>query len=90
MERLKDYLNERKQFTTLNEMQSDPAAVPNGIPQGSVLGLALFTLFTNNLPSSIVSGSLYMYTDNTMIYCIGETVDVAVTHLNKALNEVYK
>lgn len=71
-------------------MQSDPAAVPNGIPQGSVLGLALFTLFTNNLPSSIVSGSLYMYTDNTMIYCIGETVDVAVTHLNKALNEVYK
>ena len=31
-----------------------------------------------------------MYTDNTMIYCIGETVDVAVTHLNKALNEVYK
>lgn len=72
-------------------MQSDPAAVPNGIPQGSVLGLTLFTLFTNNLPSSIVFlGSLYMYTDNTMIYCIGETADVAVTHLNKALNEVYK
>lgn len=75
MEWLKDYLNERKQFTTLNEMQPDPAAVPNGIPQGSVLGLTLFTLFTNNLPSSVVSGSLYMYTDNTMIYCIGADDD---------------
>ena len=31
-----------------------------------------------------------MYADDMMIYCIGETADVAVTHLNKALDEVYK
>ena len=69
---LKDYLNDRHQFTTLNGTHSDLASVSTGIPQGSVLGPTLFTLFTNDLPSSIVSGSLYMYADDTTIYCIGE------------------
>ena len=83
-------LNERQQFTILNGKQSDLAAVPTGVPQGSVLGPTLFTLFSNNLPSSIISGSIYMYADDTTIYCIGETADMAVAQLNKALDEIYK
>ena len=57
---LKSYLTGRKQFTVLNGVKSDLLSVSMGIPQGSVLGPTLFTLFTNDLPLSVRSGSLYM------------------------------
>ena len=53
-----------------------------------VLGPTLFTLYTKYLPSTVTSGSLFMYTDNTTVYCIGDTVDNTVTSLNKALSEL--
>ena len=59
------------------------------IPQGSVLGPTLFVLFTNDLPSSVPTGSVYMYADDTTILCIGETADLAIAKLNKALREFY-
>ena len=54
-----------------------------------VLGPTLFILFTNDLPSSVPSGSVYMYADDTTIYCVGETADLAIDQLNKALQEFY-
>ena len=89
LEWLRDYLNGRQQFTVLNGTKSDLATVSTGIPQGSVLGPSLVTLFTNDLPSSVVSDLLYMYADDTTIFCIGETADTAITQLNKVLDEIH-
>ena len=33
-------------------------------------------------------GSVFMYADDTTVYCIGDTVDCAVVSLNKALSEL--
>ena len=60
-----------------------------GIPQGSVLGPTLFTLFTNDLSPFVRSGSLYMFADDTTAFCIGDTADEAIVKLNRALQEVY-
>ena len=47
------YLNRRKQYTVVNGNNSDTTPVSVGIPQGSALGLTLFSLFTNDLPSCV-------------------------------------
>ena len=73
----------------LNGVKSDLLPVSMGIPQGSVLGPTLFTLFTNDLSPSVQSGSLYMFADDTTVFCIGDTADEAIVKLNKALQEVY-
>ena len=56
----------------------------DGIPQGLILGPTLFVFFTYDLPPSMPSGIVYMYADDTTIYCVGETADLAIDQLNKA------
>ena len=60
-----------------------------GIPQGSVLGPTFFDIFTNDLPSMVQSGWLYMFADDTTVFCIEDSADLAIAQLNKALHEVY-
>ena len=64
---LKQYLRGRKQSVTINGVQSDPQPITHGIPQGSVLGPLLFTIFINDLPQSIVQSVVDIYADDTTI-----------------------
>ena len=77
------YLNGRMQYTAANGYNSDTTPVSVGIPQGSVLRPTLFSLFVNDLPSSVKSGSVYLFADDVTIYCIKKTADEAVAQLAK-------
>ena len=78
------------QFSVLNGVKSEPLPVTVGIAQGSVLGPTLFTLFTNALPSTVSSRSLFICADDTTIFCTGQSADLAIVLMNKALQEVYR
>ena len=74
----------------LKGVTSDLLPVTAGMPQGSVLGPTLFTLFTNDLPAAVPSGSVFMCADDACIFCIGQSTDLVIALLNNALYEVYR
>ena len=44
---------------------------------------------SNDLLSSVKSGSVYMYADDTTVFSIGADTDSAISQLNEALKELY-
>ena len=66
---LKNHLTERRQFVRINGCDSDTHIITHGVPQGTVLGPTLFSLFTNDLPKSLRSAETYlMQTTNNILY----------------------
>lgn len=82
------YLEDRKQFAEVNGCCSQTKPVTCGVPQGSLLGPRLFTYYINDLSDSVTEGNLELYADDTTLYFIGNTVDVVVDGLNRALSEI--
>lgn len=46
---IKSYLENRKQYVTLNSCSSDQDIITTGVPQGSILGPFLFLLYVNDI-----------------------------------------
>ena len=70
-----NYLSNRSQVVSLGTNLSSPLAVLNGVPQGSILGPVLFTLYINDLPSCINFSNVIMYADDTVIFFFLCTID---------------
>ena len=84
---LKSYLSDRTQSIKLGNTCSDPQLLSFGVPQGSVLGPLLFSLYTT--PLSQVIGKFqnfqhHPHADDTHIY-VTITTENASTSLTKLL-----
>ena len=50
---IRNYLIERQQYVEIGAKNSDVMKVTRGIPQGSILGPLFYTIYTNELPTTI-------------------------------------
>ena len=48
------------------------------IPQEFALDPNLLVLYINDLPSSVISDSVFIHANHTTVFCTGDTVDWAI------------
>lgn len=65
---LSSYLENRSQQVRLNGITSSSRIVTTGVPQGSILGPLLFTVYTSNFHRFIKHAKIHMYADDTQVY----------------------
>ena len=66
----KSYLSNRKQYTVIENNQSQICNIECGVPQGSVLGPLFFILFINDLPNCCPLGKVRIFADDTNVFSI--------------------
>jgi hypothetical protein len=79
------YLTNRKQSVHIGNSYSSYLECNIGVPQGSVLGPILFSLYINDLPSVCRSVNIQMYADDTVLYVHAKNKQQAATKLSEAL-----
>ena len=84
------YLHNRRQRVGVQGFQSDFLLVENGVPQGSILGPLLFSLFINDLPDICSHSQVQLYADNTVIYVSHKNVQQIQQNLQSDFNLVQK
>ena len=61
------FLTDRVQRVAVDGVESEKAAVTSGVPQGSVLGPALFLFYINDLPDALNS-TVRLFVEDTILY----------------------
>ena len=82
------YLKNRKQFVEPNGAKSQLYFVSHGVPQGSLLGPRLFSIYLNDFAESLSNGELHLYADDTTAFATGNSVDQVLQLLNVLLKEI--
>ena len=77
---IRGFLTDRSQCVVVDGEESDWCPVVSGVPQGSVLGPALFLLFINDIADKVTS-NIRLFADDSVIYrCITSPEDQTILH----------
>ena len=80
------YLSSRSQCVNIDSINSEYLPVVSGVPQGSVLGPLLFSIFVNNMPECIQGVNTVLFADDTTIFLAGHSaadISASLTHALK-------
>ncbi len=85
---IKPYLFNRKQCVCINGTKSSYLACPKGVPQGSILGPILFSLYINDLPGVCKDVNVQLYADDVVIFTHANNFEKASTTLTSAMTNI--
>ena len=87
---LKSYMSNRKQYVKYNVNESGFKEIKTGVPQGSILGPLLFSIYINDLSTISNTFKFIMYADDTTIYFNTEDFpkDNLAKHITTELDKV--
>ncbi|XP_075158199.1 uncharacterized protein LOC142231474 [Haematobia irritans] len=68
IELMESYLCGRYQYTVQGDRCSSCIATGKGVPQGSILGPLLYTMYSNDLPQQVQHSNIRMYADDVQLY----------------------
>ena len=72
----KSYLENRKQYVSVNGVDSQTKVICTGVPQGSVLGPLLFLLYVNDIAKAVrnTSVKIMLFADDTNVFIQGPNI----------------
>lgn len=85
---LESYMTGRHQTVVIDNHVSTQQPITMGIPQGSVLGPILFSLYVNDIPDYLVEAQAIMYADDTALVVTAKSQAQAEGILNGELKSI--
>lgn len=82
------YLTDRLQHVRVQSFKSAALSLSTGLPQGSILGPLLFSLYMNDLPSVCPDVSVQLYADDTVVYVHGKNISQVAEKLTKSMDNI--
>ena len=82
-----DFLNFRKQRVILNGQASTWVGIEAGVPQGSIHGMLLLLIYTDDL-SDDLSTIAKLFADNTSLFFVVQNANTSASHLNNDLSKI--
>ena len=83
-----NYLQDRKQYITINGETSGNKQIEYGVSRGSLLGPRLYGVHPNDLPDSSVYASIEMFADGSAAYYTGNSEDEVTPVLQEIINDM--
>lgn len=85
---MKSYLSNRKQCVVVGGVKSPYLDCPVGVPQGSIFGLILFSLYINDLPDVCKGVNVQLYADDAVIFTQAKNAEEAAQTLTSAMAHI--
>uniref|UniRef100_A0A8C7QS49 Reverse transcriptase domain-containing protein n=1 Tax=Oncorhynchus mykiss TaxID=8022 RepID=A0A8C7QS49_ONCMY len=83
-----NYFSDRVQCVKSEGLLSGPLAVSMGVPQVSILGPTLFSVYINDVTLAAGKSLIHLYADDTILYTSVHSLDTELTTLQTSFNAI--